>query len=76
MGADLRSLVEHIEKTWSSDEEAELVAIAYAMEDKRKGVYVLSDDERAAVEEGLAQAERGEFATEAELEADRRRFGL
>jgi predicted transcriptional regulator len=25
------------------------------------GVYHLSDDERAAVREGLAQAERGEF---------------
>lgn len=76
MGAEFRSLVEHIEKTWTPDEQAELVAIAYAIEDKRKGVYILSDEEREAVEEGLAQAERGEFATDEELEADRRRFGL
>jgi len=31
------------------------------IEAKHFGVYRLSDDERAAVREGLAQAERGEF---------------
>ncbi|RST88166.1 hypothetical protein EJC49_01580 [Aquibium carbonis] len=34
-----------------------------------EGVYVLSDEERAAVEVGRQQAARGEFATEEEIEA-------
>jgi predicted transcriptional regulator len=33
------------------------------------GVYVLSDEERAAVEIGIAQADRGEFATDEEVAA-------
>ena len=36
-------------------------------------VYHLSDEERAAVRVGLAQAERGEFVSDAELEAYRNR---
>lgn len=32
-------------------------------------VYVLSDEERAAIEEGLAEADRGEFVTEEDLRA-------
>jgi predicted transcriptional regulator len=34
-----------------------------------EGVYVLSAEERAAVEEGLAQADRGEFASDEEVAA-------
>ena len=34
-----------------------------------EGVYVLSDEERAAVEIGIAQADRGEFATDEEVAA-------
>jgi predicted transcriptional regulator len=33
------------------------------------GVYRLSDDERAAVREGLAQAERGEFVADDVVES-------
>jgi predicted transcriptional regulator len=32
-------------------------------------VYVLSEDERRLVQEGLAELDRGEFATEAEVRA-------
>ena len=34
------------------------------IEAKHTGVYRMSDDERAAVLEGLAQAERGEFVAD------------
>ena len=33
------------------------------------GVFVVPDDHRAAVMEGLAEADRGEFASDAEVEA-------
>jgi hypothetical protein len=36
--------------------------------------YVASEDELAAIDEALAQARRGEFATEAEIEAAFARF--
>ena len=37
------------------------------------GVYVLSEEERNAVEEGLAQAARGEFLDEKDVDAKLRR---
>jgi len=33
------------------------------------GVYVMSDEERAAVREGLEQARRGEFVSDEEMDA-------
>jgi hypothetical protein len=42
--------------------------------DRLGEAYVASDDELAAVDEALAQAGRGEFATEAEVEAAFARF--
>jgi predicted transcriptional regulator len=36
--------------------------------EKAKGPYRLSDDERAIVERALAEMERGEFATEEEID--------
>ncbi len=38
--------------------------------------YKLTAEERTAVEEGLAQAERGEFASNEEVTAMWKRFGL
>lgn len=32
-------------------------------------VYVLSDEERAAIQEGIDQADRGDFASEEEVKA-------
>jgi predicted transcriptional regulator len=38
--------------------------------------YELTEEELAAVEEGLAQAERGEFATDEDVAAMWKKFGL
>lgn len=78
MGAlqSLRRFIDEAEDTWSADDFEELAAYAREIEGRRTGVYVLSDDEREAIQEGIAQADRGEFATDEELAADRRRFGL
>ncbi|MEX2036977.1 MAG: hypothetical protein WEA28_17495 [Xanthobacteraceae bacterium] len=46
---------------WPDEVQAELVRFIIEIEEKHFGVYRLSDDERAAVREGLAQAKRGEF---------------
>jgi hypothetical protein len=39
-----------------------------------QGVYPLSSEERAAIEESKAQVRRGELATDEEVEAAYRRF--
>jgi hypothetical protein len=57
------------------EERQELVARAilnYASHDGEE-VYRLSDEERRAVRIGLAQAERGEFVSDADLQAFRNR---
>ena len=39
------------------------------MEQSGTGVYRLSDDEQSAIEVGLAEAERGEFVSDADMAA-------
>jgi len=39
------------------------------MNSRRAGIYRLSDEERAAVREGMEDARRGNFATDEEIEA-------
>jgi hypothetical protein len=63
-------------KTWPENDQETLVEYAREIEAQRKGVYVMSDEERAAVEIGLAQARRGEFATDEEMKALWKEFGL
>ena len=74
MNVPLRKLFDKVE-TWPEDDQAELVEYARAIESRRKGVYVLSEDELAAIEEGLAEADRGEFASDDEVQALFKRFG-
>ena len=78
MGAvqSLRTLLDRAETTWPEEDFAELEACARDIESRRKGVYILSDDERAAIEEGIAQADRGEFVSDERRAAALRRYGL
>jgi hypothetical protein len=62
MNAILKHLIETAE-SWPEEDQKELVAYAREIEARRTGVYVLSDEERAAIEEGLAEIERGEVLT-------------
>ena len=41
-----------------------------------EGVYHLTDEERAEVREGLAEIERGEIASEADVRATYKRIGI
>lgn len=62
-------------KNWPEEDQETLAEFAREIEAHRSGVYVMTDDERAAVERGIAQADRGEFATDDEMQALRARFG-
>jgi predicted transcriptional regulator len=66
--AKVRSLPEA-----DQDEAAE--ALHWTLE-TRSGRLPLDEDTRAAIDEGLGQARRGEFATDAEIAALWKRHGL
>lgn len=60
-------------KTWPQEDQDELVEYAREIAARRTGHYVMTDEERAAVRVGLAEADRGEFvADDVVAEADKR----
>ena len=75
MNAGLKQLLPVIE-TWSEEDQLALVEAAREIEALRGGVYAMSSEEEAAVAEGLAEAERGEFASEERVRALWKRVGL
>jgi hypothetical protein len=71
----LKEMIEHAE-TWPREDQEELAEYAREIEARRTGVYTMSDDERAAVGKGLAEADRGEFMSDELIaEADKRHEG-
>ena len=56
-------------KTWPPERQEDAVRVLLRMEEAGTELYQLSDDERAAIEEGMAQARKGEFATDEEVAA-------
>ena len=68
----LRDVLAHAE-TWPREDQEELAEFAREIEARRTGVYTMSDDERAAVAKGLAEADQGKFVSdEVVAEADKR----
>ena len=60
--------------TWPAEDQEELAEHAREIVARRTGVYTMSDDERAAVCKGLAEADRGDFVPDEVIaEADTRR---
>lgn len=63
--------------TWSRERQDDAALLLEHMDASGDGnIYRLSDDERADIEEGIAEARRGEFATDAEVNAVFQRHGL
>ena len=58
--------------SWPEEDQEELAAVAREIEARRTGVYVLSDDERAAI----ADARKGGFASDQDVVAFWKRHGL
>lgn len=74
MNKVVESLLERV-ADWPEEAQAELVRSIVEIETKHFGVYKLSDDERSAVREGLAQAERGEVVPDEVMAAFFKRIG-
>jgi predicted transcriptional regulator len=60
MNKILQDVFEHA-VNWPREDQEELAEYAREIEARRTGKYTMSDDERAAVRLGLAEADRGEF---------------
>ena len=75
MNKILKEVIEHAE-TWPVEDQQELAEYAREIEARRTGVYAMSDDERAAVRLGLAEADREDFVPDDIVaEADKRHDG-
>jgi predicted transcriptional regulator len=63
-------------RSWPVEDQEELIELAREIQARRTGVYVMTDDERAAVREGLEQARRGEFVPDEEMDTFWKKIGV
>lgn len=61
-------------QSWSAEQQNEAAEILLALDRLGVGSYRASDAELQAVDDAMAQLDRGELATEAEVEAAYARF--
>jgi hypothetical protein len=64
---ELEDILRRVE-AWPQEDQEALVEYAREVEARRTGIYRLTDEERVAVREGLEQAKRGEFVSDAEMD--------
>ena len=62
--------------SWPEQDQEELAEYAREIEARRSGVYVLSDEEWADLQEGMAQADLGEFVSDEDLAKADKRHGV
>jgi hypothetical protein len=68
MNFDLRKMFARAER-WSEQDQEELAQVALEIEARRHGVYHASGEELQAIDQALAAVERGEIASDQEVEA-------
>jgi predicted transcriptional regulator len=67
MNPGTKTLLEQVQ-SWPKEDQEELAAVAREIESRRSGVYRLSDEERAAVREGMDAARQGDFVPDEEMD--------
>jgi|GraSoiStandDraft_32_1057276.scaffolds.fasta_scaffold2852989_2 predicted transcriptional regulator len=67
MTQQLTKLIERV-KTWPAWRQHDVARMIEAMEESGTEVYRLSDEERLLVDEGLDQANRGQFVSDDDME--------
>ena len=70
---ELAAILERVE-SWPEAAQRQLAEIALEIEQDMSGLYRATPEELAAIDEGIAAADRGEFATEEQVEAVLARF--
>jgi hypothetical protein len=71
MSPNTKEVLRHVE-SWPEEDQDELAEVAREIEARRKGVYDLSGDERAAI----ADARKGAFASAEDVAAFWKRHGI
>jgi predicted transcriptional regulator len=72
MTTTLDKVLERV-KSWPEARQRDVVRVLEIMEQSGTETHALTDNERAAIQVGLDQANRGEFVSDAEMEAFWRR---
>ena len=67
MTKQLTEMLEKV-KTWPEWRQEDAALMLQEMERQGTEIYNLSDEERRAVDAGLAEADRGEFVSDEEME--------
>jgi len=68
---DAKEILRRVE-TWPEEDQAELAEVAREIEARRSGVHVLTEEEKAAIED----ARRSGFVSEEEMAAFWKRHGI
>lgn len=68
MNQDAKEILRRVD-TWPAQDQEELAEAAREIEARRAQIYQLSDEERTAVERGLADMRSGNFASEEAIAA-------
>ncbi len=63
-------------EAWPEEDQEELAEAAREIEARRTGIYVLDQEEEAAIREGLAELDRGEWVSEEEMKSFWKRCGV
>jgi hypothetical protein len=61
--------------SWPEEDQEELAELAREIQARRTGVYVVSDDERRAIEEALDELSQGNRVPESDMAAFWKRVG-
>jgi deoxyribodipyrimidine photolyase-like uncharacterized protein len=73
-----KRLLEALElvKTWPDQRQEDAAYVLLAMQEQSETPFEFDDEDRRRLEHSLAQARRGEFATDEEVAAVRKKHGL
>ena len=75
MRRNIKDILKRVD-TWPPEDQDELAELAQEIEARRTGVHELTREEEQAIRQGLAELDRGEWVTEAEMRAFWKRCGV
>jgi predicted transcriptional regulator len=72
--AEIKAVLDRV-LSWPAERQQDAAEMLLMLEAEKGDLYHPSEDEWIAIQEGLDQANRGEFASDEEMEALWKRFG-
>jgi hypothetical protein len=75
MSPKIKEILQQV-PSWPAEDQEELAEVAREIEARRTGVYVLDEDEEAAIREGIEQLDRGEAISEEKMRSFWKRCGV